>query len=63
MALIFHPDLPRGAEEVMDIVAKAFLLRHGAAVFSSAEITEAGQTECEIAIDKDRCIHFRIIQN
>lgn len=57
----WHSDLPRGTEEIWDIMAKALLLRLGGSVtVSEAEMAAAAETECQMAIADGGVFRFRV---
>jgi hypothetical protein len=60
---MWHRDLPPNSEEVMDVIAKALLLRAGGSVvLSDDELRQAANTQAEVEL-RDGDIAFRVERN
>ncbi len=54
---MFHRDFPCDAQEVWEVIAKALMLRTGAAVvISFDELRSAAATQAELGLDKGSLI-------
>ena len=61
---MWHRDLPPDTSRLMDVIAKALMIRAGGSVrLTDAELHAAAVADSEIALDGDGSILFRVERN
>ena len=61
---MWHRDLPPDTSQVMDVIAKALMIRAGGSVrLTAAELHAGVAADSEISLDDDGSLLFRVERN